>query len=389
MPAVTLHPRLLEWLRSPPLSLSAFPPLRDATEWPAIARDADRHGFVPLLYANLAPGCEMPAALRASWRDQAARVAARNLWLSAELGQILDALRARDLACVPMRGTTLAEQLYGHLALRPTGDIDLLVQRADLDALRAALIERGYAEVEARRGFAEAFDYTLTFFRDGGRLIVEPHWTIAYPPFAERFDMAPVWARCVAGSTVGAAALRLGAEDQLLHLALHLIHHRDVAPLLWHYELHRWISTRTIRWELVCQTAAEGRVGLLASFALREVQSLFKTPMPAAALDALARARLSRSERALIALLTTPRRVQGRERLAGCLSARGIAAKMRYALAFLCPSRAFIRQQYGVTTPWQIAHTYVTRACEYVWRSVVALVAVSRRGERAQGRRGG
>lgn len=368
-----LHPSLRRWLRNSPSTMTAFEPPEDEAAWPAVARDAAQHGLIPLLYAHLPSACGMPEAIRDAWRAQAAQVAARNLLLAAELAQILRAACARGITCVPVRGVGLAEELYGHPALRPTGDIDVLVRRSELGAVRAVLAEQGFAEVEARRGFAEAFDYTLTFLKYRGLVVAEPHWTIGYPPFGDRFDMAAVWARCRSGTAAGVPAMLLGPEDLLLHLCLHLIHHREAAPLLWRYELCRYLHTHAVDWMLVCTTAREGHVGPLVAAALRDVQRLFDAPIPTTALSALDQAGLSRSERVLVSLLTTPRPVKGRERLAAFLGLRGWLLKLRYALAFLFPSRDFIRRQYGVTTPWQIIRTYVSRVWELAWRGTQGL----------------
>ena len=59
--------------------------------------------------------------------------------------------------------------------------------------------------------------------------------------------------------------------------------------------------------------------------------------------------------------------MRGRERLALFTSLPGLRAKIRYAAGFLFPSVCFIREQYGVSSWWQIGWTYAWRMCGLLW----------------------
>src|SRR5439155_357127 len=120
------------------------------------------------------------------------------------------ALAAAGIACAPLRGAALAERLYDHASARPAGDIDLLVRKTDLDAVEATLAALGFSAIDRRPGFAREFSYTLELARDAhGGVVVEPHWTLAYPPFADALDMERVWARCRRGRVDGRESLAL------------------------------------------------------------------------------------------------------------------------------------------------------------------------------------
>lgn len=375
LPMAPLHPWLLQWLRTERL------PDADPDHWRQLLANAEQHGFIPLLHAAVmrASQSTIPEQAREVLAAGAAQTAARNLLLADELQCILRAARARGVACVPLRGVTLAERLYGHVAMRPTGDIDLLVRREALAGVRALLTDQGYVEVEPRAGFAEAFDYTLEFFKLRGLLlIVEPHWGIAYPPLGNRLNMDDVWRRCVDGMSAGVPTTLLGTEDLLLHLCCHALHHHEAAPALWCYELDRFIRRAAINWPLLAQIAEATRLGLLLLPALSQTQAMFRTPLPATLFDQLSRAPLSRSERMIARLLTSPRPIKGRERLAIWLGLPGLRHKLRYAWSWLFPTRQFIRAQYGVTSGWQGAWTYVTRVGGQLWCGVQGLVQLLR-----------
>src|SRR5262249_13587126 len=180
-----------------------------------------------------------------------------------------------------------AARLHGRPAARPAGDIDLVVRRADLDAVEATLGSLGFRAVDRRAGFAREFSYTLEFIRDG--VIVEPHWTLAYPPFVDALDMARVWARCRPGRAVGEAALLLAPEAVLLNLCLHLVHKAPDVPLLWLLDVDRLVRREvgSIDWDEFLALARGARVGRQVAAALRTVADVLATPVPSRVLSVL------------------------------------------------------------------------------------------------------
>ena len=241
-PAV--HPFLLGLLKGADATTPAPPGPADAA-WDTIISEAILQGLAPLLYGWLTGSgwaAKLPPALRERIKSNVFRLAARNIAFGRELARILRAFEARQVACAPVRGPALAELLYGTITMRPMGDLDFLVRKDALPAVTDILQGLGFQERNRQPGFAQAYCNTLEFVseRHGG-MIVEPHWTIVYPPFADRIDMEAVWKRCVRGTVGGVETWRLGREDLLLHLCLHLVHRGDSAPLLWFYELDRLI----------------------------------------------------------------------------------------------------------------------------------------------------
>lgn len=213
--------------------------------------------------------------------EERVRRVARHLALSDALRAMLLAFTQQGIRCAPLRGLALAQQLYRDPSLRPMGDIDLLVRKRDLPAVTMILKEMGYRVCDRRPGFAQEFSYTLEFFKtEPVPIIVEPHWTIAYPPFVERLDMDAVWRRCVPGRACGVETLVLSPEDALLNLCLHLLHHGDqVAP--WRVdEVDAYVRRppRGLTWPRLVETARQAGVGRLAAAALERTQRQCVTP---------------------------------------------------------------------------------------------------------------
>jgi hypothetical protein len=366
MTSLAAHPFLMGvLLGDEPETL--LPLAQGAADWEEILGEATGHGLAPLLYGwlmrtNMRP--QLPVPMATSLEEQVFGLAARNMMLANELGSILRAFEERHLPCAPLRGLDLAERLYGDITARPMGDLDLLVRKEDLPGVAATLRDLGYREIDRRPGFAQAFCNTLEFYKDRhGWIVVEPHWTIAYPPFVDRVDMEGVWRRCKKGRVVGADTWLLGPEDLLLHLCLHLTHRDAAAPLLWFYEIDRlvWREQEAFDWSQFVSTAREARVELLLAQTLGRVRALFGTPLPDRVLDQLATAPRTSVEGRFVRLLAGAPDVDGKESLAIFFTLKGVQTKLKYALALLFPSPEFMRLEYGVTSGAQVGLAYIRR----------------------------
>lgn len=363
------HPFLVNLLRRRACEAIEAPEPGDPL-WEDLVREGLRHNLLPLLHpwSLTRDGTRrIPQDLRAQLAMDAARTTARNLVLAEELRAILIRCRDRGLDCVPLRGLALAERLHGSVALRPTGDIDLLVKRKDIPEITGVLAGLGYAGMDHRPGFALSYSYTLEFIKERlGWIVVEPHWTLAYPPFTEALDMDEVWSRCRKSRVAGTDAWRLGEEDLLVHLCFHILHQGNDAPLLWWHELDLLVrrSEGSLDWDTVTSTADRAGQSLLVHDVLGTLVDRVHTPIPRTALDRLA----SRPAPALpAALLVNAPGLNGREEFAQFLSLPGVRARLRYALGLLCPAPGYMIRRYEVRGRARLGVAYGIR-CLHLFR---------------------
>lgn len=371
-PAV--HPFLLNLLRSGRDGYSS-PSLPDERAWAFILEDAARQGLMPILYRWLKDsglGQRLPSPALDRIRESMFTLTARNLALAAELRSILRAFQRERVACTPVRGLALAESLYGDVTGRPIGDLDLLVQKEDLPRVATILRRLGFHEMDHRPGFAQTFSYTLVFLKDRHDwIIVEPHWTIAYPPFVERLDMERVWERCVRGRVADVDTWLLSREDQLLHLCLHLAHPDGAAPLLWFYELDCLIrqEQKGVDWFRFLSIARQARLEFVLLEVLRTVQALFGTPIPDYVFNQLTVVPGTSVEARLLRLLAGSSSVNGREELAVLFTLQSFPLKLRYALGLLFPTPQFMLTRYGCAGPTGLGFAYFRRFCRLSWEA--------------------
>jgi hypothetical protein len=148
-----------------------------------LLRLAQHHGLVPLLYRRLVTAVDVSQSdsLEALRRQNEVN-AHRTLWLTLELLNIHRHLAARGLEVLPYKGPSLAETLYGNVALRQFSDLDLLIRRHDLLKVKAALAELGYEPgLQLTQPAEHAYlksGYEYTFDSVQGRNLVEIKWQI-------------------------------------------------------------------------------------------------------------------------------------------------------------------------------------------------------------------
>lgn len=261
--------------------------LRSPLDWESALQLAERHGVAPLLYQAISSlGPEAPVAGLSLLKQRFETNLHRTLFLTRELVRILDHLDARAIDVLPYKGVALAETLYGDIALRKAGDIDLLIRRGDFSRIKDALLELGYtphmsfssAEERAylRSGYECAFDNDL------GRNLVEVQWALQPRFYAVDFEMEPLFRRAVAVNVAGRSMRTPSPDDLLLILSLHAAKH-VWGRLIWLCDISQILSLPALNWHWIAETAKLLGIVRLLRVTLLLTNRLLGTTIPAAA----------------------------------------------------------------------------------------------------------
>ena len=285
---------LCDLLRFDDSRLSSLPEQMAAIDWRLFARLAAGYGLVGVLYGRLerlpqalaAPPAAL-AELRRFYLAQASLDLRRKHWLT----EVLEALHARSLAVIALKGAYLAEAVYADSLDRPMVDIDLLVQLADLPGVAHALTDLGY---QASKDFwldvELGVEHQLPSFMKSGATPVEVHWCLLDPDLPFPVDLPALWQRALPAQVAGQPVRCLCPEDLLLHLCLHAAtQHRfrdglrnvyDVAATLVHFR-------DTLDWEALLQRAQEWQAGRALFLMFWLALELFAAPLPEGLLQKL------------------------------------------------------------------------------------------------------
>lgn len=362
-----LHPWLVDALVTG--KAEALSP--DDAAWPVIIEQARQNGFSGILnrLLTLQPSlgyCAQPL------KAEALRLSASNLFLIEEIKRFLAACASEKIPCVPLRGPVLAELLYDDPTLRPCGDLDVLIRKEAIDAVAGLLKAQGYTVVDRRPGFAREFSNTLECFKENPfHAIIEPHWTIAYPPILENLAMSEVWHRARPAPWLGVPTYALAEDDHLLHLCWHAAHRSHDRPLLWLYDIHCFVeqNQKTLDWGRFLDTASRCGGGWLAASVLSQTIALFHTVITPEILEQLDAS--TPDTKALRVVENAG--VETREGLSAFFALKGWRRKGRYLSGILFPSAVFMRIHYGCSSLPCLAFCYIKRFFSFAAQAVLGL----------------
>lgn len=193
-------------------------------DWQALLVRADQEGMTPLLALHLeAAGIAVSPGVRRSLRLLLRRHGQYAQLLTETLTRALALLQGEGLSPLLLKGAALRHTLYADPAMRPMRDIDLLLDRSEVDRAQALLRQAGFAQSTAPIPTDHFHLPALMRWEGPYTLCLELHWGLYpnCPPWYEPVDVAALWRRGRDCAVAGVLGRSLGDEDMLLHLYLH------------------------------------------------------------------------------------------------------------------------------------------------------------------------
>lgn len=227
--------------------------LRRDLDWNYLLLMAQRHRVVPSLHHHLVSECPeaIPSKISSSLEKLDQENTRSNLLLTGELLKLVDLLEAHGIAAVPFKGPTLALWAYGDVGRREFGDLDILVKKQDVPAVRELLVSAGFSprpELSAAQQAAILrFDCSHNFANEKN-IWVDVHWDFVVPSASVQIDTDELWSRLQPISVNRRELKTVSVEDLLLILCLHGFTHfwerlgwiSDVAALIESREKIDW-----------------------------------------------------------------------------------------------------------------------------------------------------
>lgn len=201
--------------------------------WPDFLRWVDRHRVAPLVYQNLRRygGNSVPASAMSVLRSRFESNAHQSLVNATELVRLSKLFQENGIAFIPLKGSVLALQVYGNLAMRHAGDIDLLVAPSQVD-LADRLLQISYRRImpgfrlspAQRRRFLRLMHH-FGYLHDQGNLRVELHWRSIHNQPPHVMDLNWLISRASTVAVAGSKLPALSLPDNVLYLCGHGRHH--------------------------------------------------------------------------------------------------------------------------------------------------------------------
>lgn len=192
--------------------------VQQSIDWGFLLQTAARHKVLLLLYQNLKTLCPeaVPKPVLSELRNFFHTNAAHNLFRTQELLKILKLFQDNDIPAIPFKGPVLAASVYGNLALRQFGDLDILVNPKDIIKARELLTTQEYKLI---------FDYgwQQTFVHSQKEIYIDLHWELT--PFLLYFpfklpDFETLYQRTKPLALSGESVIGFFPDDLLLILTV-------------------------------------------------------------------------------------------------------------------------------------------------------------------------
>ncbi|HEX6534315.1 MAG TPA: nucleotidyltransferase family protein [Gemmatimonadaceae bacterium] len=255
---------LLALSRTPLLPVAEVRALAvEVKDWERALALSERHAVAQLVHRQLEaaspPG--LPSRIREQFRAWWDENALRSFTLTGHLLDLVEALEARGVKPIPMKGPVLAMGVYGDIALRRFVDLDILVPRAGLPAARALLAELGFATATPMKAGAERAlersDYHVAYANRATGITVELHWALTRDVPGTHVSEHWAWWNAREVELLGRRVRALSWEALLVYLCVHGSKHGwerlawivDVAELLRVAPSMDWSAVATLAGE--------------------------------------------------------------------------------------------------------------------------------------------
>jgi len=274
---------------------------------------------------------------------------------------VLEALSAKGIRCLLLKGTLLAHTVYEAPSQRARGDTDMLIATAEREPAERVLVEIGLVrswEVTAKT--SDTQDQWQGVI-DGNNVVIDLHWALLnHPAFTELFAFDALWQARQPVKVAGFQAFGLGRADALIHAALHYFaHHGD------EFRPAQWLLDGDLLWRAMDDAERDGLVakvkrigvsGLVHAY-LRACVTRFGSPIEPETLCDLEASGQGEWRTRLLDLDGKPVR-----ELLFMLRARPTwKARLAHLRALLFPSREYMRWKYPAVRWWGMPWAYLKR----------------------------
>ncbi len=350
-------------------------------DWEVLEATARAERVAPLIYQKLGNSlltleqndrvCQHIGVLRGKLAADYYTSAAYNQLLFNELGRVSAKLHGESIRAVLLKGAALAISVYPDIALRPMGDLDLLVSSQTLDVASNIIESLGYKKIiPEMQGFKpldnRAFNHEVKLV--GGpqdSVLVELHWNLVGGDADRRSPELDWFCQEIQSSELpnNEPVNIFSPTANLVYLCAHVMlqHGEYRSSLLWFYDLQLLIDKYkdSIEWDRLPEISARFHWADAVYLALVGVQMRFGTDLPGGIIDKIKAHSDPRTRR----MVEINAEIED-ERLANLLISReayNLSARMRIGMTHIFPGAAYMRWRYKPKIAWLWFLYYPTR----------------------------
>ena len=253
-------------------------------DWRVLISLAEEHGLVAQLDAQLRKTIleGIPEEVNKSLRERHRAQLVFTLGMTAELFHLLDEFRSVGVEAIVVKGPVLSVRAYGDPGLRQYVDLDFLIRAHHLLPATQVLMDAGYeGDIPIEAIAAGKIPGEYLFTKKGTRVLVELHTEHTFRYFPRPLPMEDYFARRAEVALDGNRVPALSAEDEFVLICIHGAKH-FWERLMWVADVAAMADGGIhLDWEIVKESARVVGAERMVHVALRLVNDLWQTKLPA------------------------------------------------------------------------------------------------------------
>jgi len=249
---------------------------------------SNRHGVLPLLYKRVKEIYNTTPKLRdklynlyINLKKNYYHIAQKNILATSKLIEIMKLFEDNEVKAYSFKGAVLSQMIYGDITLRQYGDLDILVDRSQLQQAEKLLIESGYTPLYPQYTLSSriCLDTLIDVGFVSDEVYIELHWELLQSRYVgdEPLEESVGLKQTVTINSYDTHTL--SNELILVYLTLHASKH-GWDRIEWICDIDRLIRVVEIDWGRAIYIANSCRLETSFYLALELVERLFETPLP-------------------------------------------------------------------------------------------------------------
>jgi len=239
------------------------------------------------LQLSIPQSCGVSEEIQSKLKDLYNHHLVRNMIQLKELNTILDAFEKEGIDVIQLKGAWLAKNYYPDPALRPMGDLDLLIRKEDMKRAKGSLMGQGF-EFNGTFPFLNEDSYEKAHFHFPYRktnsvapIIAELHQDIAAQADSIKNNIQDFWENVsLINEDHKKHVLAIPKEYLLLHLFWHTFHNLSGClyfRLIWLLDIAHIINKHpnNITWLFIEKKATEWDIQKEVYFCLYLISQLY------------------------------------------------------------------------------------------------------------------
>jgi hypothetical protein len=277
-------------------------------DWHYILEQSSIHSTLPLLYKHIEGFNNVPSHVKELLHSQYLLKKMQGEIKTQEFKGVLETLHEEGVKAVVLKGVYLATNVYHDVALRPFGDMDILVDPQDTKKVFNILRNLGYIQGELDKqtgklipfsqerleGYENELQHYGEFIKLPSSSIIKAFFIDVHRRLSTSFDrysynIQEVISKAKFDDLDNIPMYRLNNEDFLTHLCSHLYWHtqslRDIldgedAKLLAYSDIRSFIHTHDIDWNALFGQAEKTNLTTALYYTLYHCQLIYGDVIP-------------------------------------------------------------------------------------------------------------